>query len=246
MSATVHQLRPALSQQDFEAMTSIQQKRAEGKPLTEMDKQALGRFANQMVDSLDVEANGALKNALKKFLTNGQLSQAEQLELRAAIGEIPTIKENMPLTTHLKSMVAKGFATDADLDKIPQLAGKLSVFEDDAIYAALSALAVTDGIPKGPAATKLKGYLERARIDREKFCNKQGFYGQAKRLGLMALTVIGLVTLFTVAPFAALGTVGAVASQVGLVLGSAYGVNKASSALANSNNQKIMSYGVND
>jgi hypothetical protein len=234
-----------LTEADLEQFAAITQKRAQGKTLTETDKQVLGRFAEQMVDAMEIPENGALRSILKRYLANGEISQNEQAKLREALGEIPDIAENMKLTAHLRSLRAKGSATDEEIALIPKLAGKLSVVEDDAIYATLASLAIAKGISE-PAAEMIQKYIERERIDREKFGNKQSAFGTFKRIGLIGLTIVGLTALFAVAPVAALGATGAMATQLGVTVGAIFGVSKASEYVAKGNFQKIMQYGVNE
>lgn len=249
MAATVVQLQgargPLLTEQDLEKMAAIQQKRLAGKALTADDRAVMGRVADMVVDTIEIPENEALRSILRRFMTNGEISAKEQGQLREALGDIPDIKENPQLTAHLKALRAKGFATDAEIDQIPKLAGKLSVHEDDAIYATLASLAIARGISE-PAAEKIQQFIERGRIDREKFTNKQGAAASAKRIGLVALAVLGITALFAVAPVAALGSAGAFAAQLGLTVGAVFGVNQVQGALSRSNSEKVMSYGVHD
>jgi len=235
-----------LSEKDIEAMVAIQQKRAQGQALTDADKQTLGHFAEMVVDSLEIPGNGALQRTLKRFLMNGEISPKEQDQLRNALGEIPDIKENPKLVAHLKMLRAKGTATDEEIAMIPKLTGKLSIHEDDAIFACLASLAIGRGISE-PAAQGLQTWMDRARIDREKYGNKQGTLGGFKRVGVMALALAGLTALFLVNPFAALGAAGAFAAQAGVMVGTMFGaVRPATNAIARNNSEKILQYGVND
>jgi hypothetical protein len=234
-----------VTEADLEQFAAISQKRARGQALTEKDKEVLGRVATQMVDAMEIPENGALRSILKRYLSNGEISQNEQAKLREALGDIPDIKENMKLSQHLKALRAKGSATDEEIALIPKLAGKLSIVEDDAVYATLASLAIAKGISE-PAAEMIQKYIERSRIDREKYSNKQSSMGAFKRIGLIGLTIVGITALFAVAPVAALGASGALALQLGVTVGALFGVNKAGEAVQKGNRERIMQYGVNE
>lgn len=234
---------------DLERFVAIHKKRAEGQELSEEEKASLGRVAGMVVDSIDIPSNEALRGILKRFLSDGEISEKQQAKLHEALGEIPHLPKNPELEGHLRSLRAKGFATEDDIERIPQLTGKMSVQEDEAIFAALMSLAVAKGIsPEG--AEKIQVWMERQRVDASKFSNKQSFWGQAKRLGLVALTAVGLGAAFTFAAPVAIPVLGAIGAQLagaGVGIGTILAVSHFGGPVASrSNERRVQEYGVND
>lgn len=229
------------SQLDLDRFKQIHEKQAQGKTLTDQEREVVGRVANAVIDTVEINANESLRNVLRKYLVNGELNAKEQAQLQEALGEIPELKKNKPLESHLRAIRAKGYATDAEVEQIKKLTGKLSDAEDTAIYNTLAAIALTQGVSE-KSAKSISEWLDRGRIERAKYGMRQNVVGTLKRIGLVALAIVGLSLAFAAAPIGAGAAI--MALKTGVLFGSAFGAIKAGEKWGNVNRRNAANYGV--
>lgn len=239
----------APSEAEMSKFFAIREKQLAGKQLTEEDRAVVGKVLEASIDMMDIEGNESLRTILRLMAKDGKLTAEEQGYLRDGIEKIADLPNNPELAAHLRQIRAQGKASDADIEKIIALAGKLSIAEENAAYASLMSVSLAQGVSEA-ALQKWAKFSGDESISRMKHAQKAGWVAKAKQLGLMALTMLGFAALAMLAPWGAvaatIGSFGARAIQVGAYAGSYFGMRAAGKGINKQHQLRLASYGVMD
>ena len=135
----------------------------------------------------------------------GQASGEDAQFMRNAIARLDLgLKDNPELKAHLEELRRDGSATDAQVERMAELAGKLSQEEQEAIGLVLVSLALNKGVSP-EALARLQGYRELERVNALRESNRNYSLG----FGAAVATGLGLYTATPVAAWATKMALGA-------------------------------------
>jgi hypothetical protein len=230
-------------------VAAIREKQLAGKEITADERKVVGAVMAMAVDALEIDSNESLRRVLRLMSKDGQLGPKEQAALRDSLLQIDDLAKNPKLSVYLKELRAKGSATDEEVKYIQTLTKKLSIDEENAVYATLMSLSLAQGVSE-QALTEWGTFVNDQTIQRLALQNKADAWAGAKRIGLMAALVTTFVVVTAFAPWAtvaaAIGAGGAQALQIGAAVGATFALRPAFSAVERKKLQTIASYGVDD